>query len=172
MALTQSRTATEVDRAARYTTELVSPSDSLVTSPRPPLAGAVGEIVCAPNTEILEPHTMSDVPEDADHASVLAEPYGPSRSTTVDDQLVGEAPQAHLGDQLAFMMEHLPSPTSPLMFASPTTPKSSRLTTEDVTFKSSQGRPRLWSIRNSPQPTIIDLPTTPTSDDTEMGLAL
>ncbi|KIP06526.1 hypothetical protein PHLGIDRAFT_19424 [Phlebiopsis gigantea 11061_1 CR5-6] len=162
----------EAESVISYTTELVSPSDSLVTSPGPALAGAIGEIVCAPNTDILEPHAMSAGAEDADSASILAEPYGPSRSTTVDDQLVGEAPHAHLGDQLAFMMQHLPSPVSPMALASPVTPKSSRPTVVGVASEVKQERPRLWDIRNSPQPTIIDLPTTPTSDDTTLGLAL
>lgn len=175
----QAPEATETNDAPEnmtfYTTELVSPSDSLITSPRPPLAGAVGEIVCPPNSEILELREVHDDPEDTDHASITAEPYGPSRSTTVDDQLVGDAPDGHLGDQFALMMRQLPYRASTSTFGTPhSTPKTTRIAPEQLAPEIRQQQdehPRLWNIRLSPQPTVMSLPVTPVSNDDELGLA-
>ncbi|GJE92785.1 hypothetical protein PsYK624_089420 [Phanerochaete sordida] len=116
--------------ALSVTSELVSPSDPMVAhSPRRALAGAVGD-VRAP----LEPETLRalDLPEPSpfalspfapqartpkfdeteaegdavseDSDSVMAWPYGPSRSTTLEQPAVGLAPDGHLGDQFAAMM--------------------------------------------------------------------
>ena len=165
------------EQHAFYTAELVSPSDSLVSSPRPPLAGAVGEIVCPPNSAILELREVHEDPEDIDHVSVTAEPYGSSRSTTIDDQPVGEAPDGRLGDQLAFMMQSLSRNASTSTFGHSSTPTNpqphpEQLARKLVTRDEDSERPRLWSIRPSSQNTEMSLPVTPIGTDDGLDLTL
>lgn len=115
------------------TSGLVSPSDPVVEdSPRRALAGAVGDVrvPLQPGALIaldllsdpgstppgLSPKfdaTMEDADATSDDTdSVVAWPYGPSRSTTLDNPVVGGAPDGHLGDQFVAMMEQLPGRVS------------------------------------------------------------
>lgn len=118
------------------TSELVSPSDPVVAdSPRRALAGAVGDVraplqpgaldsldLAEPSPLVLVPRTpkfdedpAADAGMDApsgDADSMLAWPYGPSRTTTLDNPVQGPAPTAHLGDQFTAMLAVLPERVS------------------------------------------------------------
>ncbi|EKM54740.1 uncharacterized protein PHACADRAFT_258778 [Phanerochaete carnosa HHB-10118-sp] len=162
------------------TSELVSPSDTMVEgSPRRALAGAVGDIPVPLQPQILSAlEALSDLeffalgpamstpkfddtaddaeatPDDTD--SVVAWPYGPSRSTTLDNPAVGVAPDGHLGDQFAAMMMQLPARVSAPQSGACTPvghdivpPCTDRRVIEFVGLKAEQ--PRLLSIRSSPR---------------------
>lgn len=124
--------------AVSFTSELVSSSDPVVEdSPRRALAGAVGDVPAPLQPETLsaleifqDPETPAlgleisamkydDMMQDSeakseDTDSTLAWPYGPSRSTTLDNPVIGEAPDGHLSDQFAAMMQQLPGRVSAL----------------------------------------------------------
>lgn len=157
-----------------YTAELVSPCDPLVEDTfRAPLAGAIGEIVMSVRSDVLnirldlspQGTTLggslydSDKNDSSDKASIAAEPYGPSRSNTLDcdaleAELIGNAPSGHLGDLVDAMMQKLPermpaSTFSNIISAAPDVPASYLLSPE--TRQTKDEPPRLWRILLSPQ---------------------
>ena len=101
--------------------------------------------------------------DDSDKSSIMAEPYGASRSNTLDckhleSELMGESPTRHLANLTDAMMQKLPDrvqAVTPVSVTGPTPPSSYLLSAEVKELKGEC--PRLWKIRLSPQVKIIDL---------------
>lgn len=178
----------QVGTVAHFTAELVSPTDPLLVSAKPTLVGAIGDPFLPLQSDVLMLHEIQEDPEssvidldmglagrlegedDADAASIIANPYGPSRSNTLgEDALGGAAPDGHLENQFTAMMNNLVSrpPASPLASPTHTSPKlsappSPAAWSVELAPELKQAKmegPRLWNLRLSPGTS----PTTPTA---------
>ena len=162
----------DTDPFAPYTADLVAEDDDVVKAAfRPTLAGAIGEVVMPVGSAVLQlclERDMdigqfagiydSDAEELSDKMSVAAEPYGPSRSNTLDcgtleGELVGTAPSGHLGNQLDAMLatltDRVPTPTPGSMNQPLSTIPALRHRSFEVDGITSEC-PRLWRVRLSP----------------------